>query len=70
MSFVCEEGKLRFTFDDGWKILKWDDHGAYHDCVTGPRVQGGSAAVAARRAWRGCPPAADSGGRAGSAAAT
>jgi hypothetical protein len=30
MSFVCEEGKLRFTFDDGWKILKWDDHGAYH----------------------------------------
>jgi hypothetical protein len=31
MSFVHEEGKLRFTFDDDWKILKWDDHGAYHD---------------------------------------
>lgn len=31
MSFVHKEGKLRFTFDDGWKILKWDEHGAYQD---------------------------------------
>ncbi|XXT19110.1 hypothetical protein WME94_53680 [Sorangium sp. So ce429] len=29
MSFVHDEGKLRFAFDDDWKILKWDDHGAY-----------------------------------------
>jgi hypothetical protein len=31
MSFVHEEGKLRFTFDEGWKILKWDAHGAYQE---------------------------------------
>ncbi len=29
MSFVHDEGKLRFAFDSDWKILKWDDHGAY-----------------------------------------
>ncbi|KYF50013.1 hypothetical protein BE04_37910 [Sorangium cellulosum] len=29
MSFVHDEGKLRFAFDGDWKILKWDDHDAY-----------------------------------------
>jgi hypothetical protein len=29
MSAVHEEGDLRFTFDEDWRVLKWDGHGAY-----------------------------------------
>lgn len=29
MSAVHDEGRLRFSFDDGWKVLKWDDHLAF-----------------------------------------
>lgn len=29
MSFAHDEDKLRFSFDDNWKILKWDSHAAF-----------------------------------------
>lgn len=29
MSVEHDEGDLRFVFDDGWKVLKWDAHPAY-----------------------------------------
>lgn len=29
MSFTYDEGKLRFSFDEDWKVLKWDSHGAF-----------------------------------------
>lgn len=31
MSFVHDEGKLRFSFDGHWRVMKWDSHGAYID---------------------------------------
>lgn len=29
MSAVFDEKSLRFTFDDDWQVLKWDEHGGY-----------------------------------------
>lgn len=29
MSFTHNEDKLRFDFDDSWRVLKWDEHSAY-----------------------------------------
>ncbi len=29
MSAVFDEKNLRFTFDDDWQVLKWDEHDAY-----------------------------------------
>lgn len=29
MSGVYDEGLLRFSFDDDWRVLKWDEHPAY-----------------------------------------
>lgn len=31
MTFAHVENKLRFVFDDGWSVLKWDEHRAYVD---------------------------------------
>jgi hypothetical protein len=31
VSSVHDEGRLRFTFDEDWKVLKWDNHAAYLD---------------------------------------
>lgn len=31
MSFTHDEDRLRFTFDDDWRVLKWDAHAAYLD---------------------------------------
>lgn len=31
MTFVHVENNLRFVFDDGWTVLKWDEHRAYVD---------------------------------------
>jgi hypothetical protein len=33
MSVVHDEQRLRFTFDDDWKVLKWDEHGAYRSGI-------------------------------------
>ena len=30
---VITEGKLEFTFDDDWQVLKWDDHPAYRNGI-------------------------------------
>ncbi len=29
MSAVHDEARLRFSFDDDWRVLKWDGHAAY-----------------------------------------
>lgn len=31
MSTVIPEENLQFSFDENWKVLKWDDHGAFKD---------------------------------------
>jgi hypothetical protein len=31
MSVVHPEGRLQFSFDDDWSVLKWDAHPAYRD---------------------------------------
>jgi hypothetical protein len=29
LTLEIDEGRLRFTFDGDWRVLKWDGHAAY-----------------------------------------